>query len=207
MNIPIKAKVYCQDQLCGFTQAVILNPANDIVTHVVVKESKNSHAERMVPVDMIDASLSDTIHLKLNETTLQNLPPFFDVEYIQTSVPHYMQVSDMTYMEPIVEYEKKFVEEKNYHIPKNELAVNCGTLVYSVDGHIIGNVDEFLVDQNGGRITHLVLRERHIFGQKDVFIPVADVESIKESSLHLKLDKDHIEKLPAIPIRHSWAWA
>jgi len=207
MNIPINAKVYCQDKLCGFTQAVILNPANDVITHVVVKENHISHAERLVPVDIIDASLTDTIHLKLNETTLQNLPPFFDREYKQTTVPHYMQVSNMNLIEPILVPEKRIVEEKLYHIPMNELAVNRGTLVYSADGHIIGNVDEFLVDQNGGHITHLVLRERHIFGQKDVFIPVAEIESIKESSLRLKLDKEKIEKLPAIPIRHLWAWA
>ena len=70
MDIPINAKVYCQDKFCGHAKAVILNPINDVVTHVVVKESKNSHAERLVPIDMIDAILADNIHLKLNTTML-----------------------------------------------------------------------------------------------------------------------------------------
>lgn len=201
MDIPINAKVYCQDKMCGTSNAVILNPVNDVVTHLIVKESKRPHTERLVPIDMIDASLTDNIHLKLSETMLQSLPPLYDVEYIQITVPHYMQVSDISYMEPVIVPEKKFIEEKIYHIPVNELAVNRGTLVYSADGYVIGNVDEFLVDQNGGHVTHLILREGHIFGQKDVFIPVAEIETINESSLHLKLDKEKIEKLPAIPVR------
>lgn len=201
MDIPINAKVYCQDKLCGRTQAVILNPVNDVVTHVVVKENKSPYTERLVPIDTIDASLSDNVHLNFNEGMLHNLPSFFDVEYIQTMVPRYTQVYDMSYLVPIVVPEKKFVEEKLYHIPKDELAITRGTEVYSADGYALGKVDEFLVDQSGGHVTHLILQEGHIFGKKDVFIPVTEIESVNDSSLHLKLDKEDIEKLPAIPLR------
>ena len=201
MDIPINAKVYCQDKLCGYAQGVLLNPIEDIVTHIVVKESKNSHAERLVPIEMVDASLADNIHLKLDTSMLQNLPPLYDVQYIQTTIPHFIEVSDMTFMKPVVVPEKKFVEEKIYHIPMNELPVTHGTRVYSADGYVVGVVDEFLVDQNGGHVTHLVLREGHIFGQKDVFIPVIEIEAIKESDIHLTLDKKSIERLPTIPAR------
>lgn len=204
MDIPINAKVYCQDKLCGHTQAVILNPVNDIVTHVVVKESKSPHTERLVPIDMVDASLTDNVHLNFNEGILHNLPSFFDVEYIQTTVPRYTQEHDMFYLEPIVAPETKVVEEKLYHVPKDELAVTRGTEVYSADGVAIGKIDEFLVDQSGGHVTHLILREGHIFGKKDVFIPVAEMESVNDSNLHLKLDKEDVEKLPAIPVKRIW---
>ena len=201
MNIPINAKVYCQDNMCGHTQAIILNPASDVITHLVVKEHKRPHTEYLVPVNMIDASLPENIHLKIDETTLQSLPSFFDVEYIQATVPHYVEVSEMAYVEPVAIPEKKNIEEKIYHIPRNELAISQSTIVYSSDEHAIGKVDEFLIDQNGGHVTHLILREGHIFGQKDVFIPITEIETIQENSLHLKLDKENIEKLPAIPIR------
>ena len=148
---------------------------------------------------MIDASLADNIHLKLDTTMLQNLPPLYDVEYIQTTVPHYTYTYDMYHMEPIVVSEKKFVKEKLYHIPNDELVVNRGATVYSADGYAIGSVDEFLVDQNGGHVTHLIIREGHIFGQKDVFIPEAEIETIKESEIRLALDRKNIEQLPAIP--------
>lgn len=207
MYIPINAKVYCQDKIYGYTQAVILNPASDVITHLVVKENKRPHIERLVPIDMIDASLTDNIHLKFNETKLQSLPPFFDVEYIQTTIPHYTQVHDMYHMEPIVMNEKKFVEERLYHIPSDELAVNRGAAVYSADGHALGKVDEFLVEQNGGHVTHLILREGHLWSQKDVFIPVAEIETINESNLQLKLDKENIEKLPNLPVQSMRPYA
>jgi sporulation protein YlmC with PRC-barrel domain len=201
MDIPINAKVYCQDELYGHTQAVILNPANDVITHVVVKENKSPHIERLVPIYMIDASLANTIHLKLNETMTQSLPLFFDEEYIQTTVPHYMHISDMLSIEPVVIPEKKFIKERIYHIPSNELAVYRGAHVCSANGDAIGIIDEFLIDQNEGHVTHLILREGHIFGKKDVFIPVSEIESFDESRLQLKLNKENIEALPTIPAR------
>jgi len=202
MDLPINAKVYCQDKLCGYAQGVLLNPTTDVVTHIVVKESHNSHAERLVPMEMVDASLTDTIHLKLDTTMLQNLPPLYDVEYIQTTVPHFIELSDMTFMKPVQVPKKIFIKEKIYHIPGNELPVNRGTCVYSADGYMVGTVDEFLVDQNGGHVTHLILREGHIFGEKDVFIPLTEIETINESDIHLALDKKSIERLPFIPVRH-----
>lgn len=207
MDISINAKVYCQDKLYGHAQAVLLNPDYDVITHLVVKEGKRPHTERLVPIDMIDASLTDNIHLKLNEQMLQGLPPFFDLEYVQINVPRYIQLSGMPDIESIVMQERRFIEEKIYHIPTDEVAVNRGTLVYSADGNVIGSVDEFLVDQDGGRVTNLILREGHIFGQKDVFIPITEIETIQESGLFLRLNKRNIEKLPAIPIRRLWAWA
>jgi len=204
MDIPINAKVYCQDNMCGQTQAVIINPVNDVITHVVVKENKAPHTQRLVPIDMIDAGLANKVHLKCGETELEDMPMFADVEYIQASVPNYVQAFDMYYLEPVVVPEKKMAIEKHYHIPKNELAINRGTSVYSADGYIIGKVDEFLVDQDGGHVTHLILREGHLWGQKDVFIPVGDIDKVKESRLRLKLNRDEIEKLPAIPVKRLW---
>jgi sporulation protein YlmC with PRC-barrel domain len=131
----------------------------------------------------------------------QSLPLFFDEEYIQTTVPHYMHISDMLSIEPVVIPEKKFIKERIYHIPSNELAVYRGAHVCSANGDAIGIIDEFLIDQNEGHVTHLILREGHIFGKKDVFIPVSEIESFNESRLQLKLNKENVEALPTIPVR------
>jgi len=50
-------------------------------------------------------------------------------------------------------------------------------------------------------ITHLVLREGHLWGEKDVTIPVSQIDHIEEGTVHLKLSKPDIEALPAIPVR------
>jgi len=202
MDLPINAKVFCQDKFCGREQAVLLDPESDIVTHVVIKESINSHAERLVPLDMIDASLADKIHLKLNTKMLQDLPQLYDQDYIQVTVPHLIEVSDIYYIDPVIVPEQKIIQEKSYHIPTNELSITRGTHVHSADRYTVGTVDEFLIDQNVGQVTHLILRKGNIFGQEDVFIPATEMEKITESEIRLKIDKKEIDLLPAIPARH-----
>jgi sporulation protein YlmC with PRC-barrel domain len=72
--------------------------------------------------------------------------------------------------------------------------------VEATDGHV-GRVDKFLVDQATGHITHLVLREGHLWGQKDVTAPISQIDHIEEDTVYLKLDKHAIESLPTIPVR------
>lgn len=85
-------------------------------------------------------------------------------------------------------------------MPPGELALRRGTRVDATDGHV-GRVDEFLIDPATGHITHVVLREGHLWGQKDVTIPVSEIDRIEEDTVHLKLDRHSIAALPAIPIR------
>jgi len=72
--------------------------------------------------------------------------------------------------------------------------------VEASDGRI-GRVDEFLVDPVTGQISHLILREGHLWGKRDITIPVSEIERIEDDSVHLKLDKQSIEALPAVPVR------
>ena len=164
MNIPMNAKVYCQNKICGYTMAVIIDPLKEVVTHVVVKESKAPHIQRLVPIDKVDGGLENRLHLECDQVALEELPPFAELEYIRASIPRYMEAFDMFYMEPIVVPETKIAPGKHYSIPKNELAVRRGTSVYSADGDIVGKVDEFLVNQDDGQVTHLILREGHLWG-------------------------------------------
>ncbi len=65
---------------------------------------------------------------------------------------------------------------------------------------LIGHVDEFLIDPANQQITHLILREGHFWGQKEVTIPVIQIERIEEDTVYLKLSKEEIEKLPKTPM-------
>jgi sporulation protein YlmC with PRC-barrel domain len=63
----------------------------------------------------------------------------------------------------------------------------------------VGRVDEFLVDPENEHITHLVMREGHLWEQKEVTIPVSAIARVEEDAVYLKLDKASIEALPAVP--------
>jgi sporulation protein YlmC with PRC-barrel domain len=88
-------------------------------------------------------------------------------------------------------------------VPPGELAVRRRAHVKAIDGRV-GQVDEFLVDPVSEHITHLILREGHLWGQRDVTVPVSEIARIEEDTVHLKLTKAQIEALPTIPLRRRY---
>jgi hypothetical protein len=88
------------------------------------------------------------------------------------------------------------------HIPADKLAIRRGARVDAMDGHV-GRVDEFLINPQNDLIKHLVLREGHLWGQKDVTIPDGMIDHYQGNTVFLKINKSQIEALPAIPIRRS----
>ena len=60
---------------------------------------------------------------------------------------------------------------------------------------------EFLVNPATDHISHLVLREGYLWGQREVTISVAEIDRIDEDAVYLKLNKRQVAALPAIPVR------
>jgi hypothetical protein len=82
--------------------------------------------------------------------------------------------------------------------------VRRGTRVEATDGYV-GQVDEFVVDPGNGHITHLVMREGHLWGKKDVVIPVSAMGDTHTDTVFLKLTKLQIESLPNFPLHRRWS--
>jgi len=73
MDIPINAQVLCSDGPCGTSSYIILNPTNERVTHLVVKENRDPYRERLVPVDLIAGSTANEIRLGCSREELGGL--------------------------------------------------------------------------------------------------------------------------------------
>ena len=54
---------------------------------------------------------------------------------------------------------------------------------------------------NTGEITHLQMREGHLWGKKDVAIPVSAVDFTDEKTVYLKIDKKAVQALPAVKVK------
>ncbi|HTP01167.1 MAG TPA: PRC-barrel domain-containing protein, partial [Anaerolineales bacterium] len=102
---------------------------------------------------------------------------------------------------PYVIPETAFTIE-HQRLPDGEIAVRRGTSVRASDGPI-GRVDELMIEPEDGRITHLVLREGHLRGQKDIAIPVSQIEKLDQDTVYLRLSKQEVKALPEIQIRRS----
>jgi hypothetical protein len=200
MDMPIGAEVQCADGPGGHSTCVILNPVTRRVTHIVVKEKWFPHVERLVPVEIVTESTSHQIHLRCSIKDLAELDSFVETEFLQSEERFHIYGVEEYRLWPYVLPEDEMLPVELERVPPGELAVHRGAHVRARDGHV-GRVDEFLVNVPDGHITHLVLREGHLWGQKDVTIPVSEIERIEEDSVHLKLDKAGVEALPGIPVR------
>ncbi len=200
MDIPINAKASCSDGPCGQSTHVILMPTTEKITHLVISNGLFPETEYIVPIDRVAESTPELIQLNCTRAELAKMPVFDRMEFIPSNLTGFTATPYMMwpYYVPDAEYIKVELE----HIPANELAIRRGTGVEATDGNV-GRVDEFLVDPKNGQITHLVLREGHLWGQKDVTIPVSQIDHYDDRTVYLKLDKHGIEALPAIPVRRE----
>jgi hypothetical protein len=201
MDIPLNAEVQCADGLCGRSTYVIVNPVTQKVTHVVVEERVFPHTEYLVPLELVTESTPTLIRLSCVAGDLITLDPFIDVEFVPgETFSDYDYAGEEVFLWPYALPDAGVIPEEHERIPPGELAVRRGARVEATDGHV-GRVDEFLVDPESEHITHLILREGHLWGQKDVTIPVSQISRIDEDTVHLKLGREQIEALPAIPVR------
>jgi sporulation protein YlmC with PRC-barrel domain len=86
------------------------------------------------------------------------------------------------------------------HIPHDELAVYRGMAVRTSEGKV-GEVDELVVDPDSGEITHLLMRKGHLWGAKDVAIPVTAIDLVDADEVYLNIDNEAVAALPSVPVK------
>jgi hypothetical protein len=200
MDVPLNAKVSCSDGPCGQSTYLVLKPTNEEITHVVVGDDSFPGTEYLVPIDRIIESTPESIRLNCSHEELSKMPIFNQMEFIPSNSKDMHAISYMFW--PFMTPESDGITLENEHIPANELAIRRGSNVEATDGRV-GRVDEFLVNPENDTITHIVLREGHLWGQKNITIPLSQIDHIEENTVWLKLDKQNIEALPAIPIHQQ----
>ena len=203
MEIPLDVQVHCTDGRCGRSTHVILNPTTEQVTHIVVRERRPSRVERMVPIEWVETSAAEIIVLSHTKEDLVHLDIFNPTDFIYTEIPHYATDPKLTAIWPYVVPVKRIIDEKIKRIPPSELAVGRGARVRATDGRV-GRGDEFVMGPNSGNITHLCLREGHLWGQREICIPVLCIDRIEENIIHLNVDKETFEAMPAVQVRRCW---
>jgi hypothetical protein len=92
---------------------------------------------------------------------------------------------------PIPGRRRTFVEDV---IPVGEDEVGPGDRVHAVDGEI-GRVRGFLVNPGDHRVTHVLLKEGHLWGRKEVAIPITAVTGV-DTGIRLNLTKEQVGDLP-----------
>ena len=210
MGIPLQAQVECTDGICGLSVCVLIDSVSDQVVHVVVKETI-TNMEYIVPVDVISATIADTIRLSCSKAELEKMPLFTQTEFVQEKVLDYAGYMGGTsgmgpyfYMPYVTSEVRVPISTEHKQIPPGEMAIHRGTRIEATDGYV-GKVDEFVVNPENGHITYLVMREGHLWGDKNVIIPVSAMEDNGDDTVFLNIDKHQIESLPTFAVKRRWA--
>jgi sporulation protein YlmC with PRC-barrel domain len=178
------ATASCVDGPGGKVSRVIIDPATETVTHLVIEPKHRLGGSRLVPLDLVDTTKGD-IRLRCTVEEFGRLEPAQEAELIDDVLG---SLNPPVGSAPPVQVLVQDV------VPLGEADVNRGEPVHALDGEI-GRVQGFLVDPDDHRVTHVLLQEGHLWGRKKVSIPVSAVTGV-ENGIQLSLTKKQVEDLP-----------
>lgn len=69
----------------------------------------------------------------------------------------------------------------------------------SSDGERLGNVDGFMVDADD-QITPLVLEHGHLWGRREVTIPIGLVAKVETDKVTLSASREEVGRLAPVPV-------
>lgn len=185
MFLPIHGKVWCDDCEVGHTTCVIIDPANQHITDIVVLLAFDQ-TQRLVPVGWIQQTTPDSVYLNCPQQMLAEQPRFAVRKLVCVPNIHYSE-QDGPVRNLFTLYASRDVEE---HVPDGEIAIQVGAKIHAADGRL-GTINEFIIDEND-QITHVVLDEPHWYGTLHSLIPMDAVNHIHEDRLVLTLTKDDV---------------
>ena len=183
------ATARCSDGSCGEVSRMIVDPATRSVTHLVIEPKHRREPGRLVPLDLVDTA-TGAIRLRCMLAEFDKLEPAEETELLESAGG--TGVGGMSAPTGIPRASRTDVEDV---VPRGETEVGRGEHVHALDGEI-GQVQGFGVDPGDHRVTHVLLQEGHLWGRKEVAIPISAVTGV-EDGIRLSMTKKQIEDLPS----------
>lgn len=208
----IGAKASASDGVCGEVSRLIMDPVALTVTHLVIEPKHRPDSGRLVPVHLVDTTTGQ-IRLRCTTAEFDKLDPAEETELAEgldygggygqaEAVQSYggmgggmggIGASGMGigmgvgYGTPVVLHDV---------VPLGETDVQRGDSVHALDGEI-GKVQGFVVDPGDNHVTHVLLQEGHLWGRKEVSIPISAVIGV-DAGIRLNITKKQVEDLPPV---------
>jgi sporulation protein YlmC with PRC-barrel domain len=213
----IGASASCTDGDCGEVIRVVVNPVGQAITHLVVgpKHEHGHHIDRLVPVDLATVT-PDGIRLSCTKAEFDKLDPAEETHFVAGS-EHPGYEPDQIWGLPYYGLSGVWTEGQGWDtggshgprrrtvtydsVPLGEVQVRRCEHVHATDGEI-GLVEGLVIDPDDHQVTHVLLQEGHLWGRKEVAIPIGAVADV-ETGIQLNLSKHQVEELPPVAIDHA----
>jgi hypothetical protein len=213
MRLDLGTEVRCSDGDLGELADIVIDPTTRRVTHIVVEPKHEYFTPRLVPVELVGSGDAIPIVLTCSLKEAGNLEHAEEIAYLRLGEfpvedPRYdVQVTEMLalpYYEGLdmptagVTTYGQGVDVRYERVPKGELEIRRKSPVTSADGHGLGHVDGLLVD--GGEVTHVVLEHGHLWGKREVVVPIGAVDRVDEEGVTLAIAKADVEQLHPVRV-------
>lgn len=209
----IGTEAACSDGVVGTLSRVIVDPVAQTLTHLVVDPEHERNRGRLVPLDLVDAAAGE-IRLRCTKAEFEDLAPAEETQFIPATDPYDgygpEQIGFMPYyglgggmIVPGVTPGGGDIAPQvivNDAVPLGEVEVRRGDCVRATDGDI-GHVQGLVIDPGSRHVTHVLLKEGHLWGRKEVAIPIGAVASTADG-IRLKITKQEVEDLPPVDVDH-----
>ena len=219
MQLDVGSSVRCSDGHFGEISDVVIDPTTRRVTHLVVQPHHHQETALLVPAEWARASGPGDAAITLDRTIAEigGLEPVREAAYLRLgefpvedpdwdvgvqdilAMPYYQDLGGVT--GAAFDYESH-VTVRYDRIPKGEVELRRASAVHSSDGHHLGHVDGFVVDDEE-HITHIVLERGHLWGKREITIPAGAIAAMETDSAVLTLTKDEVGAIRATRV-HRW---
>lgn len=207
----IGADASCADGVCGEVSRVVVDPVARAVTHLVVEPKGRKGLGRLVPLDLVDAAGGE-VRLRCTVAEFERLDSAEETQFLPGTRGYAFYGPEQVLSWPYSslgggasvagETVTGFSETATLDtVPLGEVAVRRGERVHATDGEI-GQVEGLVIDSRNHQVTHVLLQEGHLWGRKEVAIPISAVSGVDDDGIKLRITKRDVQDLPAVDIDH-----
>lgn len=198
----IGAKVLATDGECGELVRLVIDPGPQAVTHLVVAPKHHRGLDRLVPIDLVGAADEHEIRLRCDVARFGELDEAEDAQFLPAnadligygghgSLSGYVHGTD-----PLLGSGRSPMYTDR--VPRGEVEVRPGQAVHATDG-MVGKVGGLVIDPADEHVTHILLEEGHLWGHKQVAIPIGAAARVGEL-VRVELTQQQIEDLPPVEL-------
>jgi sporulation protein YlmC with PRC-barrel domain len=216
-HFTIGAEAICTDGVCGEVSQVVIDPVAGLVTHLIVEPKHRSGLGRLVPLDLVNTTTGD-IRLRCTTAEFEKLDHAEETRFLPGGIgeyggyapeqmlawPYYGLAGGGMLGSAIgggIGVGNADLPVVSDTLPVGDVAIQRGDQVHATDGDI-GRVQGLVINPSNHHVTHVLLQEGHLWGRKEVAIPLRAVAGIDEHGIKLNITKDEVAGLPPVDFDH-----
>jgi len=210
LSFTIGSDATCTDGPAGTVTRVVVDPLARAVTHLVVEPRHRRGLGRLVPVELAEAA-GNGVALRCTLAEFERLDSAEETQFVPGTIGYDKYGPEQVVSWPyyglqggqaggVIGADAPGVSETVTYdtVPEGEVEVRRGEPVYATDGPI-GHVHGLVIDAASRRVSHVLLAEGHLWGHKEVAIPISAVTDVQDG-IKLQLSKKEVADLPPVDI-------